>query len=66
MNAAWHRAHRLGAKASITQRIEWHLEHSKACGCRPIPQSVQRAIEERKTIEPERSPARDRPKKPGF
>jgi len=38
----------------MAQRIEWHLEHSKACGCRPIPQSVKKAIEDRKAIESER------------
>lgn len=23
--------------ATIPQRIQWHLDHQRACGCRPIP-----------------------------
>ena len=36
-NAAWHRGHRMPVNATLDQRITWHLEHAKACGCRPVP-----------------------------
>jgi hypothetical protein len=47
MDEQWHAAHPLGAKAPMERRIEWHLEHARVCGCRPIPASVQQQIEVR-------------------
>jgi len=47
MNAEWHRTHRLASSAAMDERIEWHLAHVEACGCRPIPASVTKAIEDR-------------------
>ena len=41
INAAWHKAHVMPAKATMDQRIEWHLAHRKACGCRKdLPASI--------------------------
>ena len=40
LNAAWHRRNRMPRNASLYQRVVWHLAHARACGCRPIPQSV--------------------------
>lgn len=40
MNPAWHRAHVLGRKATRQERITWHREHARACGCRPPPASL--------------------------
>ena len=37
MNREWHEGHKMPEKATEQQRIEWHIEHAKACGCRPIP-----------------------------
>jgi hypothetical protein len=45
VNKAWHDANVMPKKATLEQRIEWHLEHQKQCGCRPVPDSVKRAIE---------------------
>ena len=36
-NAVWHRENRMPASPTRLQRIEWHAEHSVACGCRPVP-----------------------------
>jgi hypothetical protein len=36
-NAAWHDAHRLPRNAKLDERIAWHREHARECGCRPIP-----------------------------
>ena len=44
INAEWHRVHRMPSNPSLAQRIEWHLAHAKACGCRPIPAPVKAAI----------------------
>ncbi len=37
INAAWHKANRMPPRATLEQRIKWHLEHEKACQCREIP-----------------------------
>ncbi len=34
LNAAWHKANRMPPKATLDQRVAWHLDHLKACGCR--------------------------------
>lgn len=44
MNASWHDAHPLGRKATMDARVRWHRAHAKACGCRPIPPTVARAM----------------------
>jgi hypothetical protein len=36
INAAWHQAHRMPKNPTIDQRIAWHIDHAKHCGCRPI------------------------------
>jgi hypothetical protein len=34
INAEWHRVNRMPPKATLEQRVQWHLAHLKACGCR--------------------------------
>ncbi len=45
MNADWHRAHVLGSKAAMDERVRWHVAHARECGCRPIPGTVQDVID---------------------
>jgi hypothetical protein len=40
MNAAWHKAHPMPPKATLDQRIEWHLGHAEECACREIPEKL--------------------------
>jgi hypothetical protein len=47
LNKAWHSTHRMPAKATMDQRIRWHVQHAKNCGCRPIPKSVAAEITRR-------------------
>ena len=49
LNREWHLAHRMPGNATIEERIVWHLEHSKNCGCRPIPDKLKAAIKKRNT-----------------
>ncbi len=37
INAGWHAKQRMPAKATLKQRIAWHIAHAEHCGCRPIP-----------------------------
>jgi hypothetical protein len=41
LNIEWHQAHRMAQNASLEQGIAWHLEHSKNCSCRPIPERLE-------------------------
>jgi len=36
INKEWHLAHPMPKNPTFEQRVEWHLEHKKNCGCRPI------------------------------
>jgi hypothetical protein len=47
LNRSWHEQHRLGTKASLDDRVQWHIEHAKVCGCRPIPPPVREEMERR-------------------
>jgi hypothetical protein len=47
LNKAWHAANRMPARATLEERIRWHLEHCKHCGCRPIPPKLAEAIKAR-------------------
>jgi len=49
LNKEWHLAHRMPGNATMEERIEWHLEHSKNCGCRPIPDKLKAVIKKRNT-----------------
>ena len=47
VNAAWHKANPMPPKATLEQRIAWHLEHKKACACRKMPPKLQAEITKR-------------------
>jgi hypothetical protein len=36
INRKWHEAHRMPPNASEDERIAWHLDHARHCGCRRI------------------------------
>lgn len=40
LNAAWHRRHPMPKRATLAQRVRWHLAHARACACREVPASV--------------------------
>jgi hypothetical protein len=52
LDAAWHKAHPMPARASLQHRVRWHRAHAKACGCRPMPATVTREIERGRTKAP--------------
>ena len=47
MNREWHEAHPMPPDANLQQRIEWHIAHAAECGCRDVPETVKKALEER-------------------
>jgi hypothetical protein len=44
MNAAWHQRNRMPKRATLAQRVAWHLEHQKHCACRPLPATIVAAL----------------------
>jgi hypothetical protein len=44
-------------RASLDERVDWHLAHAENCGCRAMPQSIVDALKRRR-IEPRRVWAR--------
>jgi hypothetical protein len=44
MNKEWHAGHTMPEKATEQQRIEWHMDHAKACGCRPVPEGLKEKV----------------------
>lgn len=48
MNKEWHANHPMPDKPTLEQRITWHLEHARLCGCREIPAKLQAIIKKRK------------------
>ena len=40
LNKEWHAKNRMPKNATLDERVQYHLEHSKKCGCRPVPESV--------------------------
>ncbi|MBU8538550.1 hypothetical protein [Falsiroseomonas tokyonensis] len=47
MNRDWHAAHPMPEKATLDQRVAWHLEHAEACGCRDLPASLRAELARR-------------------
>jgi len=47
LNAEWHRAHRMPPRATLDERVAWHAEHVRACGCREMPPAIAREIARR-------------------
>lgn len=43
INALWHAEHPAPRSQFTELRSEWHLEHQKRCGCRPMPPKLAAA-----------------------
>lgn len=52
LNREWHATHRLGPKASLEERIDWHMLHAENCGCRPMPAAIREELEARGWTDP--------------
>ena len=50
LNKEWHLAHRMPKNATMEERIAWHIEHSKHCSCRSIPDKLKQPAKREKLI----------------
>jgi len=48
INKNWHLKNKLPKNTSANQRLQWHADHARECGCRPIPPAVLSKMKERK------------------
>jgi len=44
LNEKWHNENVMPKNPTMEQRVKWHMEHAKNCGCREMPKSVQEEI----------------------
>ncbi len=44
VNQQWHAKHTMPRRANLDERIGWHVQHAKHCGCRPIPPKLAQEI----------------------
>ena len=60
MDAAWHAEHPLPRSATTAERIAWHEEHARRCGCRPIPARLLAEMQKMKSEKSEKAGKRAR------
>lgn len=41
LNVAWHENHAMPKNPTTEQRLVWHQDHEKNCGCRPMPAKLR-------------------------
>ncbi len=51
LNGEWHKQHPMPKNPTMQERVKWHIDHAKECGCRPIPKGVQVEIDKNKQDE---------------
>lgn len=61
LNAEWHARNKMPRNPSLDQRIAWHVEHAKACSCRPLTEKLRKEIDARGIELPEELLEKDRP-----
>jgi hypothetical protein len=48
MNKEWHRQNKMPKKATLQERLNWHLEHQRHCDCRPMPENLAALVAQRR------------------
>jgi hypothetical protein len=47
INKEWHLANKMPKKASLDERIKWHVEHARNCKCRVLGGKILKEIQKR-------------------
>ncbi|MGE5804264.1 MAG: hypothetical protein ACM34M_00605 [Ignavibacteria bacterium] len=47
INKEWHLNNLMPKNPTLEERISWHIEHSKKCNCRKMPESIKKEAERR-------------------
>lgn len=56
INRSWHAAHKMPRNASEDERIAWHLDHARNCGCRKIEGKLAELLKRRGIAIPQFEP----------
>lgn len=48
MNKEWHAQNRMPKNPTLTQRLDWHVEHAKNCQCREMPTTLKEEMKKRR------------------
>lgn len=48
INREWHQKHKMPKNPSEEEKIKWHIEHAKHCGCRTMPAWIHQKIKLRR------------------
>lgn len=48
INREWHLKNRVPDRANLNQKIQWHVDHTRICGCRSIPEKIKVEMAKRK------------------
>ena len=49
INKDWHLKNKMPKDPTLEERIKWHINHSKNCTCRGIPDNIKKEIGKKKT-----------------
>lgn len=47
INKEWHQDNKMPIKATLDQKIKWHIDHVAHCKCRPMPDTIKKEIQKR-------------------
>jgi hypothetical protein len=47
INREWHLGNRMPERATLDQRVAWHIAHAANCSCREMPAAIATEIEKR-------------------
>ena len=52
LNATWHAKHPMPENAPLEERVRWHGEHARECGCRKPPPDIAARLAEQEDEQP--------------
>jgi hypothetical protein len=50
INREWHEKHKMPKNPTVGQRLQWHIEHSKHCDCRPLSKTLVSELRKRRKV----------------
>ena len=48
INKEWHLKNKMPKNPTLNQKIQWHVDHARECGCRPVPPNLEKLMKDRK------------------
>lgn len=46
-NLEWHKNNPLSRKLTLKKKIQWHVDHTRECGCKPPPKNIREELAKR-------------------